>query len=157
MTMRLRSSSMRSRAARLSLFSSSVRFVSSSICSWVRPYSSLHFWCKSFFLLSFRSSSDESGCGAVICGFKGERHEHKTRGVTQQPTQITLPKSFLLGRPRFLSNFSSIRNASSGSSELLSCDSSSSEMSLSSSSDSNAGRGEEMSGELGRTQRERRF
>lgn len=37
-TIRLRSSSMRSSAAKLSLFSDSVRFVSSSICSCVRPY-----------------------------------------------------------------------------------------------------------------------
>ena len=67
MMMRVRSSSMRSSAAKLSLLSNSVRFVSSSICSCVRPYSSLHFWCSSFFLLSLRSSSDESGCGAAAC------------------------------------------------------------------------------------------
>ena len=93
MTMRLRSSSMRNSAARLSLFSDSVRLVSSSICSCVSPYSSLHFWCKSFFLLSFRSSSDESGCGAVIYGFQGERQEQKIRGRTaNNPSASPCPK-----------------------------------------------------------------
>ena len=65
----------------------------------------------------------------------GGLHEH-----TSTAQRVTLPITFF-GLPRFFSIFSSIRNASSGSSELLSSDCSSSEMSLSSSSDSDMGGG----------------
>jgi hypothetical protein len=48
--------------------------------------------------------------------------DQQARRAEQQPNErVTLPVNFL-GRPRFFSIFSSMRNSSSASSELLSSD-----------------------------------